>query len=58
MEINLIAECLNNGDWDIIEQFEAQDDQEANAYAEEHHSDLDWYILNNDGQNINGGGLA
>ena len=54
MEIYLIAGCLNNGDWDIIEQFEAHDDQEANAYAEEHYSDIEWYVLDRDQDNING----
>jgi len=36
------------------EIFNAGNDSEANAYAEEHHPDLEWYILNEDGENING----
>ena len=47
METYLIAECLNTGDWGIIEEFEVEDDEAANAYAEEHysHMHIDWYVL-------------
>ena len=45
METYLIAEVLNTGDWGIIEEFEAKDDEAANAYAEEHYSHIEWYVL-------------
>jgi hypothetical protein len=55
METYLIAECLNTGDWGIIEEFEAQDDEAANAYAEEQYSHIEWYVLYQSTQvNING----
>jgi len=54
METYLIAEVLNTGDWGIIEEFAAQDDEAANAYAEEHYSHIEWYVLDKDQVNING----
>jgi hypothetical protein len=45
METYLIAEVLNTGDWGIIEEFQAKDDEAANAYAEEHYSHIEWYVL-------------
>ena len=54
MATYLIAEVLNTRDWDIIEEFEAQDNEAANAYAEEHHSDIEWYVLDQNHDNING----
>jgi hypothetical protein len=48
-----IAEALNTG-WGIIEEVEAQDNEAANAYAEEHYSDIEWYVLDQDLANING----
>ena len=54
-EYHIVLMDGSTGDWDSTGiTFEAGSDAEANAYAEEHHSDLDWYILNNDGANING----
>ncbi len=41
------------GDWEIIEAFRAADDAAANAYAEEHYPDQDWYVLDAAGRNIN-----
>jgi hypothetical protein len=48
-----IAEALNTG-WGIIEEVEAQDNEAANAYAGEHYSDIEWYVLDQDLANING----
>lgn len=42
-----------NGDWEILEEFEAFDDDEANAYAEQHHAGVEWYVLDDGGDNIN-----
>ena len=51
----LIAEVLNTGDWGILGEFVAADDDAANAYAEEHYSGIDWYVLYQSTQvNING----
>ena len=55
METYLIAEVLNTGDWGIIEEFQAKDDEAANAYADEHYSHIEWYVLYQSTQvNING----
>ena len=55
METYLIAEVLNTGDWGIIEEFTAADDNAANAYADEHYSEIEWYVLYRETQvNING----
>ena len=51
----LIAEALNNGEWGILEEFEATDDGAANDYADEHYSHIEWYVLYQSTQvNING----
>ena len=42
------------GDWNkLIDMFEADNDSEANFHAEKHFPDLEWYVLNEDGENIN-----
>jgi len=50
-----------NETWDIVEQFEAENDDAANAWAEanenrmaEQYDDTEWYVLDADGNNING----
>jgi hypothetical protein len=42
------------GDWDVVETFTAPNDDAANAYAEEHYADQEWYVINAAGENING----
>lgn len=49
-----IAFCASNGDWDTVERFEAADDAEANAYAERHYDEQEWYVLDEFGNDING----
>ena len=44
----------SNGDWDLGETFIAADDAAANAYAEAHYPGQEWYVLDADGENING----
>ena len=48
-----VYEGFNQDTIRIVEQFEAADDAAANAYAEANHSDIDWYVLDADRQNIN-----
>jgi hypothetical protein len=50
-----IALVMADGEWEVIDTFAASDDDAANAYAEEHHADRDWYVLDAGGRNINGG---
>ena len=54
MATYLIAEALNNGEWGIIEEFEAQDNEAANAYADAHYGHIEWYVLDQDWADING----
>lgn len=49
-----IAYMLESGDWDVVEEFEAEDDAAANEYAEANYPDSEWYVLDSDGNNING----
>lgn len=48
-----VYEGFNQDSIHIVEQFEAADDATANAYAEANHSDIDWYVLDANRQNIN-----
>ena len=49
-----IAYAATNGEWDVVDTFRAADDAAANAYAEEN-SVGEWYVLDDQGRNINGG---
>ena len=48
-----IALVNNDGSWDVIDTFDALNDAAANAYAEEHHADVEWYVIDAEGRNIN-----
>ena len=48
-----IALVKNDGSWDVIATFAAVNDAAANAYAEEHHADVEWYVIDAEGKNIN-----
>lgn len=50
-----IAFVKADGSWDILETFRAESDASANDYAEQHYADLEWYVLDAAGRNINGG---
>jgi hypothetical protein len=39
--------------WHILDTIRAADDEAANAYAEQHYADQEWYVLDADGNNIN-----
>jgi hypothetical protein len=47
-----IAEVLYTGAWGYVEEFDAQDDDAANAYAEANYDHIEWYVLQH-GNNIN-----
>lgn len=60
MKTYYIAYPLNNGDWDVTHEFEAEDDQAANEYAERltqaedyEYDRNDWYVLDVNYKNIN-----
>lgn len=55
-----IAFPRESGEWDIVEEFEAEDDAEANRWAEQREDQLerqyrntDWYVLDDSNRNIN-----
>jgi hypothetical protein len=50
-----VAYAMPNGEWDVINRFWATDDDAANEIAEVLHPGSDWYVLDRDGRNINGG---
>lgn len=43
----------SDGSFEVIEQFTAASDAEANAYAEQHHPEDEWFVLDAQGKNIN-----
>jgi len=43
------------GEFEILETFNADDDADANAYAEQNHSSKAWYVLDENHRNINAG---
>lgn len=47
-----LAVCKADGTFDVIDTFYEHCNAAANAYAEKHHSDVEWYVLR-DGENIN-----
>ena len=49
-----IAHTMESGEWDVLESFAAENENEANAYAEQNYAgDDDWYVLDERGKNIN-----
>ncbi len=50
-----IAFMMESGEFDIVETFQADDDDDANAYTEDNYADQEWYVLDSRGNNINGG---
>lgn len=52
--IAFVMEGSLDGKWDIAEEFEAKDDDAANAYAEQEYPGQEWYVINDIGVNING----
>lgn len=49
-----VALALEDGTWHVIDGFYADNDADANQYAEEHFPGEEWYVLR-DNCNINGG---
>jgi hypothetical protein len=47
-----IAFTTESNEFDIVETFEAGNDDAANDYAEQNYADQEWYVLR-DGTNIN-----
>jgi hypothetical protein len=45
----------SDGGFDVVDRFMAPDDDGANSYAEQYYAGQEWYVLDRDGNNINGG---
>lgn len=43
----------SDGSFEVIEQFTAESDEAANAYAEQHYPEDEWFVLDSQGRNIN-----
>ena len=43
----------SDGEWDIVQEFEAYNDNAANSHAEQNYSDRPWYVLDKNKKNIN-----
>lgn len=54
-----IAFTKTDGEWDVVETFTAANEDAANEYVSEKYADdlcgEDWFILDANGKNINGG---
>jgi hypothetical protein len=50
-----VAFVTASGAWDVVETFTAANDDQANAHAERHYPDAEWFLLNDAGRNVNGG---
>lgn len=48
-----VAFVRENGSWDVVESFDADDREAANAYAEKNYAGRQWYVLDNQDRNIN-----
>jgi hypothetical protein len=47
--------CEEDGRFEVVEAFDERDDASANQYCEEHYGEQEWYLLDSDGRNVNGG---
>jgi hypothetical protein len=50
-----IAYAAGSGEWDVVDTFVATDDDAASDYAEATYSGDEWYVLDANNRNINGG---
>jgi hypothetical protein len=49
-----VAFVREDGEFDVLERFIADDDDEANDYAERGYAGQEWFVLDSRGRNING----
>lgn len=50
-----IAYPMADGGWDVVDTFPAIDDAAANAHAAATYTGDEWFVLDDQGRNINGG---
>lgn len=53
-----IAFVRADGEFDVVARFLARDDEEANMHAEDLYGDAEWFLLDHNGENVNGGDQA
>jgi hypothetical protein len=44
-----------DGRFEVVESFNERDDEAASRYCEQHYGEQEWYLLDSDNRNINGG---
>jgi hypothetical protein len=54
MQYHIAFMLESSGDWEIMEEFNADSNAAANDYAEQEYSGKPWYVLNAAQENING----
>jgi len=50
-----VVESESTGGWHVLETFTESNNSRAESYAETNYSDYEWYILDEQMKNINGG---
>jgi hypothetical protein len=50
-----VAFVRADGEFDVVERFMALDDEAANEHAEQQYGEAEWFLLDRDNININGG---
>jgi hypothetical protein len=50
-----VAFVRADGEFDVVERFMALDDEAANERAEQQYGEAEWFLLDRDNININGG---
>jgi hypothetical protein len=44
-----------DGEFEVVETFNERDDEAASRYCEDNYGEQEWYLLDSDSRNINGG---
>ena len=44
-----------DGEFEVVETFNERDDASANRYCEDNYGEQEWYLLDSEGRNVNGG---
>ncbi len=44
-----------DGEFEVVETFNERDDEAASRYCEDNYGEQEWYLLDSNGRNVNGG---
>jgi hypothetical protein len=44
-----------DGKFEVVETFDEANDDAANRYCEDNYGEQEWYLLDSEGRNVNGG---